>query len=210
MLKEYGRVRVRATGMYGTIVDLQPGEDHCEIELDGWQHDGQIDGDRQFPYSFAVSDLEEMVEVGRYERKAVFDSFDTVEISSNCFIAMTLAPTIVIMRHDSGVKLIVQSWDYETDETKELDTVEASKLLSAVFAMHADRWTEPFMPEYGVLDGYSWTMDVHSGTRYFTCRGMNAAPNELIELLYAVADEGLPLAWNGHEMLLPSNGDDED
>lgn len=209
MLKEYGRVRVRETGASGTIVDWRHGDDHCEVELDGWQHEGQIDGDRQFPYTFAITDFEELIEVGQDERKDVFDSFDTMVISSTCFMAMRRAPTIVIRRHDGGVELIVQSWDYETDERKELDTAEASKLLSAVFATHADRWTDPFRPERLVLDGYSWTMDVRSGNRYFTCDGMNAVPDELIDLLYAVADEGLPLAWNGYEMLLPSGSDDE-
>ncbi|MBQ3302444.1 MAG: hypothetical protein IJH04_09945 [Eggerthellaceae bacterium] len=209
MLKEFGRVRVSETGMYGTIVDWRSSDDYCEVELDGWQHEGQIDGDRQLPYSFAISDLEELIEVGQDERKAVFDSFDTTVISSTCFMAMTRAPTIVIRRNGNSVKLIVQSWDYETDERKILDTAEASKLLSAVFAMHADRWTEPFWPEHGVLDGYSWTIDVYSGNRYFTCEGMNAVPGELVDLLYAVADAGLPLAWNGYEILLPSGSDDK-
>lgn len=209
MLREFGRVRVNATGMYGTIVDWRSSDNHCEVELDGWQHEGQIDGDRQLPYSFAISDLEELIEVGQDERKAVFDSFDTMVISSTCFMEMTRAPTIVIRRNGNSVKLIVQSWDYETDERRELDTTEVSKLLSAAFAMHADRWTEPFWPEHGVLDGYSWTMDVYSGNRYFTCEGMNAVPGELVDLLYTVADAGLPLAWNGYEILLPSGSDDE-
>ena len=52
-------------------------------------------------------------------------------------------------------------------------------------------------------------MDVYSGNRYFTCEGMNAVPGELVDLLYAVADAGLPLAWNGYEILLPSGSDDE-
>ena len=139
MLREFGRVRVNATGMYGTIVDWRSSDDHCEVELDGWQHEGQIDGDRQLPYSFAISDLEELIEVGQDERKAVFDSFDTTVISSTCFMAITRAPTIVIRRNGNSVKLIVQNWGYETDERRELDTTEVSKLLSAVFAMHADR-----------------------------------------------------------------------
>ena len=84
MLREFGRVRVNATGMYGTIVDWRSSDDHCEVELDGWQHEGQIDGDRQLPYTFAISDLEELNEVGQNERKAVFDSFDTMVIASAC------------------------------------------------------------------------------------------------------------------------------
>lgn len=39
MLEEYGRVRVIETSMYGTIVDWRPGDNHCKVELDGWQHD---------------------------------------------------------------------------------------------------------------------------------------------------------------------------
>lgn len=208
MLREYGRVRVLSTGMYGTIVDWRQGDEGCEIELDGWQHEGQVDGDRQLTYPFAITDLEELVEVGQDKRRELFNSFETMVIASHCFMAMTLAPTIVIRRDGDGVEVIVQSWDYETDERRWLVAHEASKLLSAVFAMHADQWTKPFEPEYGVLDGYSWTMDVYSGSRYFTCDGMNAAPNELVDLLYAVADAGLPLTWNGCEILLPSSSDD--
>lgn len=108
MLKEYGRVRVRETGASGTIVDWRHGDDHCEVELDGWQHEGQTDGDRQFPYTFAITDLEELIEVGQDERKDVFDSFDTMVISSTCFMAMRRAPTIAI-RRQGAVEEIARS-----------------------------------------------------------------------------------------------------
>lgn len=204
MLKEYGRARVLATGMYGTIVDWLQGDEYCMVELDGWQHEGQIDGDRQFPYTFKVVDLEELVEVGQAERKSVFDTFDTLVISSFCWIRLPEAPIVVVRREGYRVSVIVQSCDYETNERKTIEDSEASKLLSAVFSTHADRWTEPFTPECGVLDGYSWALTIYSGNSYFECKGENVAPKELVDLLYAIADIGLPLAWNGGEMMLSS------
>lgn len=47
-------------------------------------------------------------------------------------------------------------------------------------------------------------------SRYRTCEGMNVAPDELVDLLYAIAGVGLPFAWNGYEILLPSGRDDKD
>lgn len=207
MFKEYGRVRVRDTGMYGTIVDWKQGNPGCEVELDGWQHDGQIDGDRQFPYSFAITDLEELVEVSDSQRKALFDEFDILMLSSFCWINSPRAPIVVIKRNDDGLEVSVQNWTYELNETRMVEDGEAAKLLSAVFAMHADTWVDPFTPDFKVLDGYSWSLDVYAGNRYFSCSGENVVPNELVDLFYAVADIGLPLAWNGSELLLPQESE---
>lgn len=58
----------------------------AEVELDGWQHEGQIDGGRRFPYTFMVTGLEELIEVGREGRRALFDDFDTLVVSSRCYM----------------------------------------------------------------------------------------------------------------------------
>lgn len=75
MFKEYGRVKVKATGMYGTIVDWRPDSDHCEVELDGWQRNALPDEDDLLLRTFSLSDLDELVEVSNAERKAVFRKF---------------------------------------------------------------------------------------------------------------------------------------
>lgn len=210
MLEEYGRVRVIETGMYGTIVDWRPGDNHCKVELDAWQHEGQIDGDRQFPYTFMVADLEELIEVGREGRRALFDDFDTLVISFCCYRNLFRSPTIVIRRIGNDVEVIVQSWGLDTNEKKAVRGSEAAKVVSSVFATHADRWVDHFAPEYRVLDGYSWTMTVYSGSCFFACKGNNATPAELIDLLYAVADVGLPLAWDGGAILLSDESKSDD
>ena len=96
--------------------------------------------------------------------------------------------------------VIVRSADCAVDQRRTLEGTAAEKLLSAVLATHADTWTEPFEPEDPVLDGYSWDMTACAGSRYFDCCGDNAAPREMAELLRAVADAGLPLAWDGEEV----------
>lgn len=82
MFKEYGRVKVKATGTYGTIVDWHPGSDHCEVELDGWQRNALPDEDDLPLRTFSLSDLDELVEVRNVERKTVFETFDTLAISA--------------------------------------------------------------------------------------------------------------------------------
>lgn len=151
--------------------------------------------------TLGLEDLE-LVEVGAEDRASVLDSFDTVVIRSRCFRALTLSPTIVIRRHDYVAEVIVQSWGLKTNERKVLEGGEASALVSAVLATHADTWTEPFEPDCCVLDGYSWEMNVSSGPKRFSCSGVNSAPAELAELLYGISELGLPLAWNGGEILL--------
>ena len=111
------------------------------------------------------------------------------------------SPIIVIRREGEAVRVGVHSWHFSRGfEAKEISLVESgdvSKLLSAIFATHADRWVERFEPDYGVLDGYSWTMDVYAGNRYSECGGDNYAPDELVDLLYVIHQVGLPLIWNG-------------
>lgn len=143
------------------------------------------------------------MEVGAEDRASLLNSFDTVVIRSRCFRALTLSPTIVIRRNDGVAEVIVQSWGLKTNERKVLEGGEASVLVSAVLATHADTWTEPFESDCGVLDGYSWEMNVCSGPKRFSCSGANSAPEELVGLLYAISELGLPLAWNGSEILLP-------
>ncbi len=145
----------------------------------------------------------ELVEVGAEDRASVLDSFDTVVIRSRCFRALMLSPIIVIRRHDGMAEVIVQSWGLETNEKKVLEGGEASALVSAVLATHADTWTEPFELDCCVLDGCSWEMNVCSGPKRFSCSGVNLAPAELVGLLYGISELGLPLAWNGSEILLP-------
>ena len=210
MLEEYGRVRVIETGMYGTIVDWRPGDNHCEVELDGWQHEGQIDGGRQFPYTFMVTGLEELIEVGREGRRTLFDDFDTLVVSSRCYMNLFRSPTIVIRRIGNDVEVIVQSWGLDTNEKKTVRGSEAAIVVSSVFATHADRWVDLFAPEYAVSDGYLWTMTVYSGSRFFACEGGNVTPVELVDLLYAVANVGLPLAWDGGAILLPDESKSDD
>lgn len=82
MFKEHGCVRVKATGMYGTIVDWRSGSDHCEVELDGWQRNALPDEEDLLLRTFSLSDLDELVEVSGAERKAVFETFDTLVISA--------------------------------------------------------------------------------------------------------------------------------
>ena len=144
----------------------------------------------------------ELVEVGAEDRASVLDSFDTVVISSRSFRVSTFSPTIVIRRHGGVAEAIVQSWGLGTNEGKVLEGGEASALVSSVLATHADTWTEPFELDCGVLDGYSWEMNVCSGPKCFSCSGVNSAPAELVGLLYAISEFGLPLAWNGDEILL--------
>ena len=102
----------------------------------------------------------------------------------------------------------VNSWHFSRGfETKEIflvESVDVSKLLSAIFATRVDRWVKRFEPNYGVLDGYSWTMNVYAGSRYFECVGDNYAPNELVDLLYAMYEVGLPLVWNDGEIVMPN------
>lgn len=208
MLKERGRVKDKATGMYGTIVDLHPGNDHCEVEFDGWQRNALPDKDDLPLRTFSLSDLDELVEVRNADRKTVFENFDTLVISAYQQRAFPGSPVIVIRRAGNGVRVGVYSWHFSRGfETKEISLVESadvSKLLSAVFATHADRWVERFEPDYCVLDGYSWTMSVYAGNRYFECDGDNYASDELVDLLYAIHEVGLPLVWNNGEIFMPN------
>ena len=47
-------------------------------------------------------------------------------------------------------------------------------------------------------------MNVYAGSRYFECVGDNYAPNELVDLLYAMHEVGLPLVWSDGEIVMPN------
>ena len=196
MLKEYGRVRVKATGLYGTIVEWKSGSDHCEIELDWWQQGAQTDEDDLPLRTFALSEIDELVEVRNAERKAVFERFDTLIVSSRGYWSPLGGPTVVVGREGDNIRVGVYSWDIEdglkANELAYVESSDAAKLLSAVFATHADRWIERFA-NFDVLDGYSWTMGVYAGDRYFECDGLNYTPSELTSLLHVVNEMGLAL-----------------
>ena len=119
-----------------------------------------------FLRTFSLSDLDELVEVSNAERKAVFESFDTLVISAYQQRVFLRSPVVVIRREGDAVRVSVNSRHFSRGfETKEVSLVESadvSKLLFAIFATHADRWVEIFEPDYGVLDGCSWTMNVYA------------------------------------------------
>lgn len=199
MLKEYGRVRVKSTGLYGAIVEWKSGSDHCEIELDWWQQGTRVDEGDLLLRTFSLSDLDELVEAQGAERKVVFREFDTLVISFRNQRLFFGSPIVVIRREQRGVQVSVRNWSFDNGfQTKGIATDEgasSNKLLSAVFATHADRWVNRFKPDFGVLDGYSWTMDVYSSNCYFECEGDNFMPDELVRLLCAVRETGLSLSW---------------
>lgn len=155
-----------------------------------------------------MSDLDELVEVDDAERKAVFESFDTLVISAYQQRAFLRSPVVVIRREGAAVRVSVNSRHFsrgfETKEVSLVESADASKLISAIFATHADRWVKRFRPNCCVLDGYSWAMSVYAGNRYFECDGNNYAPNELVGLLYAMHEVGLPLVWNDGEIVMPN------
>ena len=47
-------------------------------------------------------------------------------------------------------------------------------------------------------------MSVYAGNRYFECDGDNYAPDELVDLLYAIHEVGLPLIWNNRGIVMPN------
>lgn len=107
MFKERGRVRVKATGLYGTIVDWRSDSDRCEVELDGWQRNVMPDEDDLLLRMFSLSDLDELVEVSNAERKAVFESFDMLVISAYQQRAFLGSPVVVIRREGDAVRVSV-------------------------------------------------------------------------------------------------------
>ena len=143
---------------------------------------------------------ERPTEVGPADSRALLEEFDFLVLVSHSFFRIGERPIVVIWRRNGAVDVIVRSADCAVDQRRTLEGTAAEKLLSAVLATHADTWTEPFEPEDPVLDGYSWSMTVYAGSRYFECCGSNAAPREVADLLHAVADAGLPLAWDGEEI----------
>lgn len=149
---------------------------------------------------YLASQAERPTEAGPADRRALLEGFEFLVLVSHSFFGMGGRPVIVIWRRGGSVDVAVWSADCTFDQRRTLEGTAAEKLLSAVLATHADTWTEPFEPEEPVLDGYGWDMTVYSGSRYFMCCGDNAAPRELVELLRAVADAGLPLAWDGEEI----------
>lgn len=198
MLKEYRRVRVKATGLYGTIVEWKSGSDHCEIELDWWQQGTRIDEDDLLLRTFALSEIDELAKAQGVERKVVLREFDTLVISFRNQRLFFGSPIVAIRRGRHGVQVSVRNWSFDNGfQTRGIamdEGASASKLLSAVFATHADRWIEHFA-NFDVLDGYSWTMDVYSSNCYFECEGDNFVPDELVRLLCAVREMGLSLSW---------------
>lgn len=198
MLKEFECVRIKATGEYGIIVDMQLGSDHCMVELDGRQCGGQADEPDQWLRTLALSEVDELVKVQGSDRKAVFGEFDTLVIPFCNQRVFVDSPTIAIKRTDRATRVTVRSLSFDEGiNIKEASTDEGAsvnKLLSAVFATHAERWVEPFEPDHAALDGYSWTMRIFSGNRYFECEGSNFMPDELAQLLCAVREMGLPLS----------------
>lgn len=155
-----------------------------------------------------MSDLDELVEVRNAGRKTVSKNFDTLVVSAYQQRAFLRSPVVVIRREGDAVRVSVNSRHFSRGfETKEVSLVESadvSKLISAIFATHADRRVKRFEPNYGVLDGYSWTMNVYVGSRYFECVGDSYAPNELVDLLYAMHEVGLPLVWSDGEIVMPN------
>lgn len=148
------------------------------------------------------------MEVRNAGRKTVFESFDTLVVSAYQQRTFLRSPVVVIRREGAVVRASVNgrhfSRGFETKEVSLVESADVSKLISAIFATHADRWVKRFRPNCCVLDGYSWAMSVYAGNRYFECDGNNYAPNELVDLLYAMHEVGLPLVWNDGEIVMPN------
>lgn len=169
---------------------------------------GACDGETRYQFGFPEPKRKEYLalqaerptEVGTADRRTLLERFDFLALVSHSFFRIGELPVVVIWRRNGAVDVIVRSADCTVDQRRTLKGADAEKLLSAVLATHADTWTEPFEPKDPVLDGYSWDMTVYAGSRYFECCGDNAAPREMVELLRAVADAGLPLAWDGEEI----------
>lgn len=204
MLGMDSQVFIPATRQYGTVVDWLAGDTQCDVVLDSWQ--GLRCGGKA---TYELTELQELVEADEADKREAFDTFDALVIDAFHYENSLYSPRIVIRRQETDVRVTVKNLRGDIDETKTLEGSEASGILSSVLAMHADTWTG-FMNPGGTEGGprrYSWSIDVYSANRHFSCAGADYTPPELVDVLFAISDAGMPLAWDGSEMRLPVSDD---
>lgn len=192
-------VRDRRDGLYGVIYGVDEEEPWYRVAFDSWQ----------FRYvtkyrNVELSNLQEVVVVDDAERRELLESFEVLVIDTVCFKDIARSGAIVIYRTDSGLEIVVWNWFGDIDVKKSLEGTEASSVLSSVLAINVDGWVEPRY-NLGSSDPESchWTMEVYSGDRFFMYGGISCIPQELVDVLLALADAGLPPAWDGNSIIIP-------
>lgn len=205
------RVRVLPSGMYGTADGSSVGDDHCKVYVDEWQFDSRSDRDEWYEngcdefgnMEYPAAQVEELIEVSPSGRLELFEDFDTIVIQSILYPDYSgSSSNVVIRRKYKAVELSYTSFDFEVRRRATLKGARAVGLLSSLFATHAEQWVKPFICDCGPSDGCSWTLTAYSGNRFFDCSGSNAAPRELVHFLYAIANMGMPFAWDGNDFML--------
>lgn len=191
MPHEDSKVRLKGTGLIGTIIDFEPGSDHCMVDPDLWSATEGPAG----PFEVDLSDIEELIEVNDSDRREVCEAFDLIKLDARVEIRLDKYYQLVIEQENDGYRVqVARFFDQEGGEGLLLEGGDAEKLHAEIGKMKSYRWIEPFEPKgYLVLDGYSWDMEVYSGNRYYSCVGNNATPQELLDFVDYVASLGLPM-----------------
>lgn len=185
-------IRVKETGAAGVLLDYEPGDLVCGVELNS----AFLPADDNMEYQHCrIDEIEEAYEVVDGEKKNVADHFDLVTFSSFCWARSSDSSNFIILKRDDGLHLKMFSCSEEVDEEVVLNAEDEKRLRSEFGKMKSFRWPKEFEPEYGVLDGYSWTMKVFSGVRFYSFEGNNTEPDELVDFCLSLTKFGVPAAW---------------
>lgn len=193
MLRTGVDIRIKETGAAGVLLDYEPGDLVCGVELNSAFL--PADGNMEYQH-YRMHEIEEVHEVVGKERKNVAEHFDLVLFSSFCFNRYPDCSNFAILKQDDGLYLRVFNYSQEVDKEVLLDEEGEKRLRSEFGKMKSFSWSKVFEPEYEVLDGYNWTMKVFPGGRFYRCEGNNKEPDELIDFCLSLAKFGVPAAWS--------------
>lgn len=196
MIKPGADIRVKETGVAGILLDYEPGDLVCGVELNSAF---VIQEDNMEYRHYKISEIEEVYEVADEERKNVAEHFDLITFNTFCFNRTPDCANFVIIKCADGLHLKVFNNSEVINKEVVLNAEDEEQLRFEFGKMKSFRWPKIFESKYEILDGYNWTMKVFSGSRFYSCEGSNVEPDKLAEFCLGLVKFGVLSAWNINE-----------
>lgn len=134
-----------------------------------------------------------MVEVNVNEREQIMRKFERVKFDVQDWAHLEKCAHFELFQEEGDrISIHVYNASRHVNVVKTLTPQQSKQLRQCFLAAETDSWTDPFLSEHLLLDRYSWTLGVYTGSHYYMCFGCNTVPALLKDLLNEIEGFGLP------------------
>ncbi|MGI6046342.1 MAG: hypothetical protein ACOYCA_05855 [Eggerthellaceae bacterium] len=193
MLGIFSEVRIISTGEVGTLVDINTPARAGTVDA----FDFSLEGDIHAEKMVALSDLEEIPELGGEARSHLVDDFEVLVVSNTMPMWIDHDASIWVVRRSDEISLYFKGGTESKRAIGTLTGQDAQDFMQKIRGLNIADWHPLYQPKDGQTEnGYTWSFALYGENGCIHSRGMNAYSVGIRDLYKLLASYGAPEVWS--------------